>query len=327
MLAIRVDRAGGPEVLRPAEVDQPVPQPGEVLVRQTVAGVNYIDTSIRRGRIPRDLPFVLGREGVGTVLATGAGVRAFRPGDRVGYAETPHLGGYAEANVVPESELVTIPDDIDDSTACALMLQGITAHYLCTSTYPVAPGDTILVHAAAGGVGLLLVQLAKARGARVIATAGGPEKVALALAAGADHVVDYRAADFAPEVMRVTGDVGVAAVYDSVGLDTWERSMAVLRRRGVLVLYGASSGRVPPLDLQRLGSGGSLYVTRPTATDYKRERSELDARANDLFDALRAKRLTVRIGARYPLERADEAHRALEARETIGKILLDVGAA
>jgi len=228
-------------------------------------------------------------------------------------------------NNVPVGEAVPIPGDIDDATACALMLQGITAQYLCASTYPVAPGDTILVHAAAGGVGALLVQLAKARGARVIGTAGGAEKVALALAAGADEVIDYTAADFAPEVMRITGGAGVAVVYDGVGADTWERSMAVLRRRGYLVMYGASSGRIPPLDIQRLGSGGSLYVTRPTATDYKRERSELLGRAGALFDAVRGGQLAVRIGARYPLADAAEAHRALEARETTGKLLLEIG--
>ncbi len=324
MLAIRIDRTGGPEELRLAEIDPPAVGPGEVLVRQTVAGVNYIDTSIRRGRIVYEVPFVPGREGVGTVTAVGAGVTDVRVGDRVGYSETPRLGGYAQQNAVPVSELVVIPADIDDHTACALMLQGITAHYLCSSTYPVAPGDTILVHAGAGGVGSLLVQLAKARGARVIATAGGPEKTALALADGADHAIDYRAVDFAPEVMRLTDGAGVAVAYDAVGLETWERSMSVLRRRGLLVLYGASSGRVPPLDIQRLGSGGSLYVTRPTATDFKRDRAELLGRATDLFEAVRTRRLNVRIGARYALADAAEAHRALEARETTGKILLDI---
>ena len=326
MIAIRVDRTGGPEVLVPFEVDAPKPGPGEVLVRQTIAGVNYIDTSIRRGRIPREVPFIPGREGVGVVTAVGGGVTDVRVGDRVGYSETPHLGGYAEFNAVPVAEIVPIPTDIDDATACALMLQGITAQYLCSSTYQVGPDDTILVHAAAGGVGSILVQLAKARGARVIGTAGGPDKVALALADGADHAIDYRAMDFAPEVARITNGAGVAAAYDSVGLDTWERSMAVLRRRGYLVLYGASSGRIPPLDIQRLGSGGSLYVTRPTATDYKRERSELLGRANELFDAVRSGTLKVRIGARYPLFEAAAAHRAVEARETAGKVLLDVSA-
>ena len=283
-----------------------------------------IDTSVRRGRIPHDVPFVPGREGVGFIEALGESVECWRIGERVGYSETPHLGGYAELNVVPAGELVRIPDDVDDATACALMLQGITAQYLCADAYRVAPGDTVLVHAAAGGVGALLVQLAKARGATVIATAGGPEKVALAREAGADHAIDYRAEDFAPRVREITGGAGVAAAYDAVGADTWERSMASLRRRGTLVLYGASSGRIPPLDIQRLGSGGSLYVTRPTATDFKRDPAELAARTDELFRRTRDGSLRVRIGARYPLADAASAHRDLEARATTGKLLLEI---
>jgi NADPH2:quinone reductase len=324
MRASVVDAPGEPEVLHLAEIADPVPAPGQVLVRQTVAGVNYIDTSVRRGRIPHDLPFVPGREGVGTIVALGAGVEGWRAGERVGYSETPHLGGYAELNAVPAGELVRIPDDIDDATACALMLQGITAQYLCADAYAVKPGDTVLVHAAAGGVGALLVQLAKARGATVIATAGGPEKVALARESGADHAIDYRAGDFAPAVREITGGEGVAAVYDAVGADTWERSLASLRRRGVLVLYGASSGRIPPLDIQRLGSGGSLYVTRPTATDFKRTPEELAGRTGELFGRVRDGSLRVRIGARYALGDAARAHRDLEGRATTGKLLLEV---
>jgi NADPH2:quinone reductase len=323
--AIQVERTGGPEVLQLAEIPERAAGPREILVRQSVAGINFIDTSLRRGRIPRDVPFVPGREGVGTVIALGEEVTEFALGDRIGYSETAHLGGYAEVNRVPVAECVPIPADIDDATACALMLQGITAQYLCTSTYAVGPGEWILVHAASGGVGRLLVQLAAARGARVIGTAGGPQKVALARSAGAEAVIDYRATDFAPEVMRLTDGAGVSVAYDSVGLDTWERSMRVLRRRGCLVLYGASSGRVPPIDIQLLGSGGSLFVTRPTATDYKRERPELLARAEYLFEAVRAGTLDVRIGHRYPLADAAEAHRALENRETTGKLLLEIG--
>jgi len=322
--AIRIEQTGGPEVLRLAELDEPRPGPGEVLVRQTVAGINYIDTAVRRGGLKRELPVVPGREGAGTVVALGEGVRDLALGQRVGYSETPQLGGYAEVNRVPVAEAVPLPDDVDDATGCALMLQGLTAQYLCTSTYAVRSGDAVLVHAAAGGVGSLLVQMAKRRGARVIATAGGPEKAALARADGADEVIDYRETDFAPEVMRLTGGAGVAAAYDAVGRETWERSMAVLRRRGMLVLYGTSSGPIPPLDVQRLGTAGSIYVTRPTLTDYKREREELLARAGDLFAAFRAGALRVRIGARYPLREAAEAHRALEARETTGKLLLDL---
>ncbi len=324
MRAIVVEAPGGPEVLRLGSIDEPVPGPGEVLIHQRVAGINYVDTSARNGRIPHALPFVPGREAIGIVTAVAPDVTGVAVGTRVGYSETPHLGGYAEYNVVPVSELVTIPADIDDDTACALMLQGITAQYLCADAFPVHAGQTILVHAAAGGVGALLVQLAKARGARVIATAGGPDKVALARAAGADEVIDYRAVDFAPLVREYTDGKGVAVVYDSVGLDTWERSLASLARRGTLVCYGAASGRIPPFDIQRLGSGGSLYLTRPTATDYKRQPGELAARTDALFAAVRSGALQVRIGARYSLADAAQAHRDLEARATTGKLLLEI---
>ncbi len=305
-------------------VDIPVPQPGpgEIRVKQTVAGLNYIDVYLRMGIYQRELPFVLGREGAGTVDALGAGVTEFALGERIAYLDAPHLGGYAEYAVVAAAEAVPVPAGVDDRTACAAMLQGFTAQYLVSSTYPVASGETILVQAAAGGVGLLLTQLAKLAGATVIATAGGPEKVALAQAAGADHVIDYRATDFAPEVERLTAGRGVAVAYDSVGRDTWERSLALLAKRGYLVCYGASSGPVPPIDPQRLSAAGSIYLTRPTLGDYKRTRDELLSRMNELFGLIAEGKLDVRIGATYPLAAAADAHRDLEARLTTGKVLL-----
>lgn len=322
MKAIRVEQTGGPEVLQLAEIEKPSPGPGEVLLRQSLAGLNFVDISFRLGRNPKPLPFVIGREGVGIVEAVGAGVTDVKPGERVGYSETPWLGGYAEYNRVPAGETVPIPAGIDDDVACAAMLQGLTAQYLSSSTYPLAPGHVALIHAAAGGVGRLLVQLAKARGATVIATAGGPEKCALAQSAGADHVIDYRANDFAVEVKRITAGIGADVVYDAVGADTFEASFASTRRRGTLVVYGASSGRIAPFETQRLSSGGSLFLTRPTLTDHKRERAELLGRAKELFSAIAAGKLDLRIGGVYPLAEAAEAQRALEGRETTGKVLL-----
>jgi NADPH2:quinone reductase len=322
MNAIRIERTGGPEVLTPAEIDVPVAGPGELLIRQTTAGVNYFDVYMRMGTYARTLPFVPGREGVGVVEAVGADVAGFHTGMRVGYAESPNGGAYAEYNAVPARLCVAIPDGIDDARACAAMLQALTAQYLVTDSYAVGTGDHVLVHAAAGGVGRLLVQLAKRRGAIVIATAGGPEKVALAASAGADHVIDYRAVDFEPEVMRLTGGAGVAAVYDSVGKDTWERSLRTLRARGSFVLFGAASGPVPPIDPLRLMSAGSIFFSRPTFTHFARTHGELTERANDVFDALREGTLDVRIAATYPLAEAAQAHRDLEARALTGKALL-----
>ncbi len=307
------------------DVALPEPGPGEIRVKQRVAGVNFIDVYIRSGIYKRTPPFILGREGAGTVDALGPDVDAFALGDRVAYMETPHLGGYAEYVIVPVAEAVPVPAGVDDPTACAAMLQGVTAQYLVQSTYPIAPGETVLVHAAAGGVGLLLTQLAKRAGATVIATAGGPAKVALARAAGADHVIDYTTTDFAPEVQRLTAGAGVAAVYDSVGRETWERSLGVLAKRGYLVLYGASSGPIPPIDPQRLSAAGSVFLTRPTLGDYKRTRAELLGRTDALFALIAAGELDLRIGATYPLADAAQAHRDLEARKTTGKILLAVG--
>ncbi len=322
MKAIRVERPGGAECLALVDVPLPEPGPGEVRVKQTVAGINFIDVYLRSGLYKRETPFLLGREGAGTIDAVGAGVVGPRPGDRVAYLDTAHLGGYAEYALVPAAEAVPVPDGVDDATACALMLQGVTAHHLVRSTYPVASGETILVHAAAGGVGLLLTQLAKIAGATVIATAGGPAKCTLARGAGADTVIDYTTTDFAPEVKRLTTERGVAVAYDSVGRETWERSLAVLAKRGYLVLFGASSGPVPPIDPQRLSAAGSIFFTRPTLGDYKRTRDELLGRTNDLFALAAAGKLHVRVGATYPLAEAAQAHRDLEARKTTGKLLL-----
>jgi NADPH2:quinone reductase len=320
MLATVIERSGGPEVLQLATVDDPTPGPGELLVRTGAVGVNYIDTYHRSGHYPVPLPFIPGREGAGTVTAVGSGVTEFVVGDRVAWADIPD--SYAELVVVPASRALPVPGDVDDETAAALPLQGMTAHYLITSTYPVQPGDTVLVHAAAGGVGLLLVQLAKARGARVIGTVSTKEKEKLAREVGADEIIRYTEQEIATEVRRLTDGIGVAAVYDGVGASTFDASLASLRRRGVLVLFGASSGPVPPVDPQRLNSAGSLYLTRPNLGDYVTTRAELMLRTTELFEAVRAGQLSVRIGGRYPLAEAARAHEDLHSRRTTGKLLL-----
>jgi NADPH2:quinone reductase len=322
MKAIRVDRTGGPEVLQLADVPMPVPGPGEALVRHAASGINYIDVYFRTGLYKRDLPFVDGREGAGVVEAVGPDVTDVKPGDRVAYAQTPKLGGYAEYNAVPVRELVPVPEGVDDRTACALMLQGMTAHYLAHDTFPLRSGHVALVHAAAGGVGSLLVQIAKARGATVIATVGTEEKAELARGYGADHVVVYAQQDFAEATRAIAGDHGVDVAYDSVGKDTWERSLSLLRPRGMLIVYGNASGPVPPVEPQKLASAGSIFFTRPTIVDYIRTREELLGRARDLFKAHRNGKLHAPIGATYPLAEAAQAHRDLEARKTTGKLLL-----
>lgn len=321
MKAIRVERTGGPEVLQLEDVAVPQPGENEVLVRQTAAGVNFIDVYVRTGLYKAQLPLTLGREGAGVVEAIGRGVSDFAPGQRVAYAQSPP-GGYAELHVVPARELVPIPDGVDDRTACALMLQGMTAHYLATDTFPLQSDDIALVHAAAGGVGGLLVQLAKIRGATVIATVGTEEKAQLAREAGADQVVIYTQRDFADAAREIVGDKKVDVAYDSVGKDTWERSLSLLRPRGMLVVYGNSSGPVPPVEPQRLSAAGSVFFTRPTLVDYIRERRELLKRARELFALTREGRLKVRIGATYALADAAQAHRDLESRKTTGKLLL-----
>ncbi|GIG27871.1 quinone oxidoreductase family protein [Cellulomonas marina] len=325
MRAVVATAAGGPEVLELRELPDPSPDAGEVVVAVRAAGVNFIDTYRRSGTYAMDFPHVVGSEGAGEVVAVGADVDGVVVGDRVAWASSP--GSYAELQRVPARELLPVPDGVDDRVAAALPLQGMTAHYLVRSTVQLGPGDEVLVHAAAGGVGLLLTQLATAAGARVVATVGSAEKEALARGAGAAEVIRYRelddlGRDLPAAVRELTGGRGVRAVYDGVGRDTFDASLASLRPRGVLVLFGASSGPVPPVDPQRLNTGGSLFLTRPTLGSYTATREELTWRAGELFDAVVAGHLDVRIGATYPLDEAAEAHRALEGRATTGKVLV-----
>jgi NADPH:quinone reductase len=320
MRAIQVQQHGGPEVLQVADVPSPLPGPGQVLVDVAASGVNFIDTYQRSGLYPTPTPFVPGLEGAGTVAAVGEGVTDFGVGDRVCWAAAP--GSCAEQVVVDAARAIRVPDGVTDELAAAVPLQGITAHYLCTSTYPVQSGDTVLVHAAAGGVGLLLTQMVKLRGGRVIGTVSTDEKAALARAAGADEVIRYDQVDFAPETRRLTGGRGVAAVYDGVGRTTFDGSLASLSPRGMLVLYGGASGPVPPVDPQRLNAGGSLYLTRPTIVHYTATRDELLTRTSDVFGWIVAGQLDVRIGGRYPLAEARRAHEDLEGRRTTGKLVL-----
>ncbi|MBB5959045.1 NADPH2:quinone reductase [Saccharothrix tamanrassetensis] len=318
--AVVVRATGGPEVLEFGDVEPRTPGAGELLVDVAAAGVNYIDTYHREGRYPLPLPFGIGLEGSGRVAALGPDVSGFAVGDRVAWSAS--LGSYAEQALVKASDAVPVPDGVDDDTAGALLLQGLTAHYLVASTYPVRQDDAVLVHAAAGGVGLLLVQLAKARGARVIGTVSTEAKESLAREAGADEVIRYDQVDFAPRVRELTGGEGVAAVYDGVGAATFDGSLASLRRRGYLVLFGASSGAVPPVDPQRLNQAGSVYLTRPSLGAYTATREELEWRAGELFGAVVDGSLNVRVGGRYPLADARKAHEDLEGRRTTGKLLL-----
>jgi NADPH:quinone reductase len=318
--AVIAEAHGGPEVLRLAEHDSPRPGPGQLLVDVTTAGVNFMDIYQLEGRPPYagDVPFIPGSEGAGTVAAVGPGVAGVGQGDRVAWTGIP--GCYAEQVILPADRAVAVPDGIDLETAAAVMLQGMTAHYLVTDTYPVAEGDPVVVHAAAGGVGLLLTQMVKMRGGVVVATTSTLQKAELARAAGADHVASYD--DFGVVVREVTGGEGAAVVYDGVGQATFDASLAALRRRGYMVLYGGASGPVPPLDPQRLNTGGSLFLTRPTLVDYIATREELLSRADDLFRWILEGKLDVRIGGRYPLDQAARAHEDLAARRTTGKLIL-----
>jgi NADPH2:quinone reductase len=320
MKAIRVESFGGPEELRCVELPEPAPGPGQMLVRVEAAGVNFIDVYHRTGLYPNPLPFVPGLEGAGVVAGVGPDVTGFREGDRVAWANV--AGSYAERMLLPAARAVSVPPRTTTRSAAALMLQGMTAHYLCTSTYPLKKGDTCLVHAAAGGVGLLLVQMAKRRGARVIGTVSTEEKAALAREAGADLVVLYTKEDFREAVKRATDGRGVDVVYDSVGKDTAEKSLDCLVPRGMMVFYGNSSGPVPPIDPLVLSRKGSLFLTRPTLGHYVADRASLEARAGDVLGDAAAGRLQVRIDRTFPLAEAAEAHRALEGRRTTGKVLL-----
>jgi NADPH2:quinone reductase len=317
---IAVHETGGPEVLRLEEQQEARPGPGQVRVRTAAAGVNFIDVYFRTGLYPRPLPFVEGVEGAGTVEAVGPGETGLAVGDRVAWAGV--AGSYADSLLAPVDRLVRIPERVSERDAAACMLQGMTAHYLAHGTRETRPGDVALVHAAAGGTGLLLVQLLARAGAVVIGTCSTAEKEALAREAGATHVVRYTETDFARQVRHLTDGRGADVVYDSVGRDTFEGSLASLRPRGLLVLFGQASGPVPPFDLNRLNPLGSLFVTRPTLAHYTQERAELELRAHAVFDAVEKGELRVRIGAEYPLAEAAEAQRALEGRRTTGKVLL-----
>ena len=318
--AVVVRRTGGPEVLRWEPVEVAEPGAGQVRVRLAAAGLNYIDVYFRTGLYPRPLPFVTGLEGAGVVEATGPGVTGLAAGDRVAWASVP--GSCAESLLAPEAQLVRVPEGVALDVAAAVMLQGMTAHYLAHATRTTRPGDVALVHAAAGGVGLLLIQTLKAAGATVIGTCSSAEKEALAREAGADHVIRYDRGDFAEEARRGSGGRGCDVVYDSVGRATFEGSLRSLRPRGLLALFGQSSGPVPPFDLGRLGTLGSLFITRPSLAHYTAERAELELRASAVLGVVARGELRVRIGARFPLEKTAEAHRALEARATTGKVLL-----
>ncbi|HEX3472858.1 MAG TPA: quinone oxidoreductase [Silvibacterium sp.] len=320
MKAIQVRQIGGPEVLTLADIPAPTPKAGEALVKVHASGINFIDVYYREGRYKTELPFIDGQEGAGIVEAVGAGVNEFKPGDAVVWCHV--LGSYAEYQAVPSAMLVHVPHNLDLKLAAAVMLQGMTAHYLAHSTFVLKSGDTALVHAAAGGVGLLLTQMAAQAGARVIATVSTEEKAKLAREAGAAEVILYTQSDFEAETKRLTGGRGVDVVYDSVGKTTFEKSLNTLRPRGMMVLYGGSSGAVPPFDLIELSTKGSLFVTRPTLKHYTLTREELLARAGEVLAAVDAGRLKVRMKHTYPLSEARQAHLDLEGRKTTGKLLL-----
>jgi NADPH:quinone reductase len=320
MKAIQVQKIGGPEALTLVDLPVPKPKANEAVVKIAAIGVNFIDVYFREGRYPAPLPFVDGQEAAGTVTEVGSDVKTVKPGDRVAY--TGVIGAYAEYAAVPADRLVHVPDKITDQQAAAAMLQGMTAHYLVNSTYPLKKGETALIHAAAGGVGLLLVQMAKNIGARAIGTVGTQEKAKLAREAGADEVILYTQQDFEVETKRLTENKGVHVVYDGVGKSTFEKGLNVLRPRGYMVLFGGASGAVPPFDPIALSQKGSLFLTRPSLVNYIATRDELEQRSNDVLGAVATGKLKLRIGHVYKLEEVQQAHRDLEGRKTTGKILL-----
>jgi NADPH:quinone reductase len=320
MKAIQVQKTGGPDVLTLVDIPIPKPKPNEALVKIGAIGVNFIDVYFREGRYPAQLPFIDGQEAAGAVTEVGSEVKLIKPGDRVAYCNV--LGSYAEYQAVAEERLVKMPDGLGFEQGAAAMLQGMTAHYLVHSTYPLKKGETALIHAAAGGVGLLLVQMAKNIGARVIGTVGSDEKAKLAKEAGADEVIVYTRQDFEVDTKRLTDNKGVNVVYDGVGKSTFEQDLNVLRPRGYLVLFGASSGPVPPFDPIKLSQKGSLFLTRPTLIHYTSARQELEQRAGDVLGWIAAGKLKLRIAHKYKLEDAQQAHRDLEGRKTTGKLLL-----
>jgi NADPH:quinone reductase len=320
MKAIRVEACGGPEQLKLVDAPTPTPGAGEVLVRVEAAGVNFIDVYFRMGLYKRDLPMPLGEEGAGVVEAIGAGVSDVKAGDRVAWAQA--VGSYATHVIAAAAKLVRVPDGVTATVAAAAMLQGMTAHYLVTSTFPLAKGQACVVHAAAGGVGLLLCQLGRRIGARVIGTVSTREKAEIARAHGADETILYTETDFREEVMRLTNGKGVDVVYDSVGKTTFDKSLASLRPRGMLVAFGQSSGAIAPVDPLRLSTGGSLFLTRPTLRDYVATREELTMRAGAILAAIAKGELRMTIEPPIALADAAEAHRRLEGRKTVGKVVL-----
>ncbi len=319
--AIRFSRTGGPEVLEYVDVEVGAPGPGEALVRNHAIGLNYIDTYFRSGLYPLDLPSGLGQEGAGVVEAVGEGVTHVRPGDRVAYAARPN-GAYSQLRTMPADILVQLPDAIPFETGAAMMLQGLTVQYLLRQTYPVKAGETILFHAAAGGVGLIACQWARALGANLIGTAGSREKAALAKAHGAAHVIDYGTEDVVQRVMAITNGAGVPVVYDSVGKDMFARSLDCLQPRGLMVSFGNASGPVPPFSLNELNKRGSLYITRPSLPAYASGRAQLEAMAGELFDMVTSGKIDIEIHQRFALADAAQAHIALEGRRTTGKTIL-----
>jgi NADPH2:quinone reductase len=320
MKAIRIHAAGGPEVMRLDEVPTPTPKAGEALVKIDAAGLNYIDVYFRSGQYKADYPLTLGLEAGGTVTAVGPNVSEVKVGDKVAYTGVP--GAYAEYAAVPAARLVVLPAGVSTKQGAAAMLQGMTAHYLACSTYPLKKGDGCLVHAAAGGVGLLLCQIAKMRGARVIGTVSTDEKAKLAREAGADEVIIYTRQDFEAEVKRLTDGKGLQVVYDAVGKTTWDKSLGSLAPRGLMALYGQSSGPIGQIDPQILNTKGSLFLTRPSLNHHVASREELQSRAGDVLGWIRDGKLRVRTEFEFPLKDAPEAHRALEGRKTAGKVLL-----
>lgn len=322
MHAIEVSETGGPEVLRYVETAQPTPGPGEVLIKAEAIGVNYIDTYFRSGQYPRELPFIIGLELCGTVAATGDGVAGFGVGDRVVSASAS--GGYAEYATAPAFLTAKVPDGVGSDVAASVLLKGLTAHYLLKSVYPVRSGDAVLVHAGAGGVGLILTQWARLLGARVITTVSTPEKARMSRDAGAGEVLSYPAdaAEFGQQIRRLTDGAGVAAVYDGVGATTFDASLASLAVRGTLALFGAASGPVAPFDPQRLNAAGSVFLTRPSLAHFVRTGDEFTWRAGELFEAIAGGTITIEVGGRYPLAEAARAHEDLQGRKTAGSIVL-----
>ncbi|MCA3728315.1 MAG: quinone oxidoreductase [Phenylobacterium sp.] len=321
MRAIRLSATGGPEVLDLVDLPDPEPGPGQLLVRQSAIGVNYIDTYHRSGLYPLRLPSGLGMEGAGDVVAAGEGVERFAPGDRVAFASGP-IGAYADLHLVDAARAVRIPEGVDERTAAAALLKGMTAEFLLLRCRPVQPGEPVLIHAAAGGVGQIMVQWARALGAEVIATAGSPAKADRARALGAHHVILYGEQDVAAEVRRITGGAGVTAAYDSVGASTFEGTLGSLARRGTFVSFGNASGPPPAVEPGRLMRLGSLFFTRPTLGDYIATTPELDASAAAVFGRIAAGEISIEIGQTFPLSQAKAAHEALEARQTVGSTLL-----